>query len=546
MHASNFAFLSKRWPVLASLGQLAEEYLYTDPNSAMIKIRQFGETMAQIILATEKTPEPEDRTQNSRLHLLKQDGTLTADLLTFFHTIKNIGNNAVHGLYNSQTDANTALSYAFTLSVWFMQTYGDWQFGAPAYVPPKQHSPQDSATEERLQQIANEYDQRIQYLERQLNELRSKQVSEDERTNRRVQSSKAAAKLLDEAETRRQLVDQQLRAAGWEVDSDHLRYSSGARPEKGRNVAIAEWPTTHGRADYALFVGMKMVGIIEAKKKTKDVLSDLDQAKPYAKEAQHLPDEERLGPWGQYTVPFLFSTNGRPYLQQLETKSGIWFLDVRRGTNHPRPLRDWYCPEGLAELLNQDEDEAQSKLQAEPLDYLGLRDYQYRAIQSVENALQEGTRNILIAMATGSGKTRMAIGLIYRLIKTKRFRRILFLVDREALGKQAKDAFEESRMEDFNTFTEIFELKGLADKWPEAETKVHIATVQGMVKRILFAEDGSLTPTVDQYDCIVVDEAHRGYILDKEMSDVEYQFRDQTDYVSKYRTVLEHFDAVKI
>lgn len=66
MQASNFAFLSERWPVLASLGQLAEEYVYTDPNSAMIKIRQIGETMTQLILATLNVPETEDRTLNSR------------------------------------------------------------------------------------------------------------------------------------------------------------------------------------------------------------------------------------------------------------------------------------------------------------------------------------------------------------------------------------------------------------------------------------------------------------------------------------------------
>ncbi|RIV26137.1 type I restriction-modification system endonuclease [Alicyclobacillaceae bacterium I2511] len=549
MNSSNFKFLLERWPALSSLGQLAEEYLYNDPNSSMVKIRQFGETMAQLILAIEHVAEPEDHTQHGRLQLLKQEGILTPDLLTFFHTIKNIGNNAVHGLHNSKSDAQTAISYAFTLSVWFMETYGDWQFKAPAYRPPDPGHSND--VEERIRQITDEYNGKVSSLETQLKELRQRQTTNDERNKRRTQSGKVVAKLLNEAETRRQLIDQQLRAAGWEVDSDHLRYSSGTRPEPGRNIANAEWPTKlpsgkTGRADYVLYVGMKMVGIIEAKKKTKDVLSDLEQAKSYAKGIEHLSDEERIGPWGQYTSPFLFSTNGRPYLQQFETKSGIWFLDARKNTNHPRALRDWYSPQGLAELLNQDEDAAQAKLQTEPLDYLGLRDYQYRAIQSVENALGEDARNILIAMATGTGKTRMAIGLIYRLIKAKRFRRVLFLVDREALGQQAKDAFEESRMEDYNTFTEIFELKGLTEKRPEAETKVHIATVQGMVKRILFSGEDSQVPTVDQYDCIVVDEAHRGYILDKEMSDVEYQFRDQNDYISKYRAVLDHFDAVKI
>jgi type I restriction enzyme R subunit len=73
---------------------------------------------------------------------------------------------------------------------------------------------------------------------------------------------------------------------------------------------------------------------------------------------------------------------------------------------------------------------------------------------------------------------------------------------------------------------------------------VHIATVQGMVQRVLYPRRP--TPPVDQYDCIVVDECHRGYLLDREMSDTELTFRDYDDYISKYRRVLDYFDAVKI
>ena len=73
------------------------------------------------------------------------------------------------------------------------------------------------------------------------------------------------------------MIDEQLRQVGWEVDTENLRYSKGARPAKGRNLAIAEWPTNSaagnkGRADYALFVGLKLVGIIEAKAEHKDCL----------------------------------------------------------------------------------------------------------------------------------------------------------------------------------------------------------------------------------------------------------------------------------
>lgn len=82
---------------MASLGQLAEEYVFTDPNSAMVKIRQFGETMTQIILATEKIPDPKELTQNDRLYVLKSEGILPSDILPFFHLINDIGIWAVHG-----------------------------------------------------------------------------------------------------------------------------------------------------------------------------------------------------------------------------------------------------------------------------------------------------------------------------------------------------------------------------------------------------------------------------------------------------------------
>ena len=114
------------------------------------------------------------------------------------------------------------------------------------------------------------------------------------------------------------------------------------------------------------------------------------------------------------------------------------------------------------------------------------------------------------------------------------------------MGEQAEAAFKDTKLESFHSFTEIFELQSLRDVKPNPETKVHIATVQGMLKRIFYSDPDEYRPTVDQYDCIVVDEAHRGYTLDKEMSEAEILFRDHRDYVSKYRQVLDYFDAVKI
>lgn len=546
--AGNFEFLHNRWEILSNLGEMAERNIFIDPNTSLIKLRMFGETMTKFICALEEMDETKELTQVDRLSQLKRDDLITDEIEDYLHTLRKIGNKAVHESGYGTTREAQALSHlAFRLSVWFMQVYGDWDFQAPEYIEPVQQ--ETVSNDEQLAQLAESYEAKMERLQQELAALRQQQliVTNEDKKKRRLKSKQAgSAFALTEAETRL-IIDEKLRQAGWEVDSQTLRFGLGVRPEKGRNLAIAEWALKTGFADYALFCGLELVGIVEAKRISRNVEADIAQAKKYAMQVVRHGDEIIHGPWGNYQVPFLFSTNGRPYLEQLKHMSGIWFLDARKPSNHPRPLQAWYSPHGLKDLLQQDVDQASKDLHDETLEYLKLRPYQEDAILSVERAVEAGERNMLLAMATGTGKTRMAIGLIYRLIKHNRFKRILFLVDRSALGRQAEAAFKDSKLESYHSFTEIFELQTLDDKKPNQETKVQIATVQGMVKRLFYneSEDGDI-PSVDQYDCIVVDEAHRGYTLDKEMSELELEFRDHEDYVSKYRKVLDYFDAVRI
>jgi len=352
---------------------------------------------------------------------------------------------------------------------------------------------------------------------------------------------------LDEADTRA-LIDQQLRDAGWEADTKTLRYGSGSRPVKGRNLAIAEWPTVSGPADYALFVGTTLVGVVEAKRKRKNVSAAIDQAERYSVTLAASADFAFAGgPWGDHKVPFVFAANGRSYLKQIETESGIWYRDTRRPANHRRALVSWPTPEGLAGQLDINQDAAAEALKAMPFEFgFPLRPYQEKAIRSVEAALAGGQRTMLLAMATGTGKTKLAIAMLYRLLATKRFRRICFVVDRSALGVQAAGEFTTTKIASGKAFADIFGLKELGDVVPDPDTKVHICTIQGLVKRVLYTADDAEAPPIDQYDLLVVDECHRGYLLDREMSDAELSFRGQEDYISKYRRVLEYFDAVKI
>src|SRR6266851_4374242 len=376
----------------------------------------------------------------------------------------------------------------------------------------------------------------------------AEQTSKSEMLELLARGETAASHLnLDEAATRA-LIDQQLRDGGWEADTKALRHASGTRPVKGRNLAIAEWPTASGPADYALFGGLTLLGVVEAKRKRKNVSAAIDQAERYSSGMGASDDFSfASGPWGIHKVPFVFAANGRSYLKQIETESGIWFRDTRRSANHRRALVNWPTPEGLSGQLEINQDAATAALNELPFEFgFPLRDYQKDAIKAVEGALAADRRSMLLAMATGTGKTKLAIALLYRLLAVKRFRRICFVVDRSALGEQAAGEFTTTKIVSGKAFADIFGLKKLADVTPETETKVHICTIQGLVKRVLYTADASEAPPIDQYDLMVIDECHRGYLLDREMSDEELSFRNEADYVSKYRRVLEHFDAVKI
>jgi type I restriction enzyme R subunit len=318
-------------------------------------------------------------------------------------------------------------------------------------------------------------------------------------------------------------------------------------------MAIAEWPCGKLWADYALFIGEELVGIVEAKKHNKSVANDLVQAKNYSKQPSLLGDAKLIkhANSNKYKIPFLFATNGRPYLEQFKEASGIWFWDATNQTNIQKPLQNWFTPYDLKEKLKFDKQKGIERLKSSDYNILSdntglnLRYYQIEAIKAIEKKIIEhpSEEKALVAMATGTGKTRTIVGLAYRLIASKRFKRILFLVDRTMLGTQAAEAFKEVKIESLQTFAQIYDLQELDSKLPELDTKIHFATVQSMVARIQHDTDA---PSVGDYDCIIVDEAHRGYTLDREMDEQELFLYDQQDFQSKYRMVLDYFDAYRI
>ncbi|UVT18554.1 MAG: type I restriction-modification system endonuclease [Nitrospira sp.] len=585
---SNFAQLQEHDEQLLRLGLLAERYFPEDPNTSLLKLRQFTELLAQHVATNVGEYVSTEEAQHQLVRRLQDQGILPREIAQLFSEVRRAGNAASHAMTGDHRIALAMLKISWQLGIWFHRTFKDPAFKSGPFIPPRTPKEESADLRDelgRLREELVEYQAAHHEVTQQLGAIQAKlkEATDEgsfwEQIAAEAESAKAAlqqqlaaqqakaetqskAKLaafvsasnqaaaavqLDEVETRK-LIDQQLKEAGWQVDSPTLRYSAGTRPQKGKNIAIAEWPTQSGPADYVMFVGLTPIAAVEAKRKNIDVSAALQQAKRYSRTfAVSEGVQSPGGPWGEFHIPFAFSSNGRPYLRQLATRSGIWFCDLRRPDNIGHVLDGWYTPEGLTALLKRDDNRAHEQLAKEPFNYgFTLRPYQQEAIQSIEQAIARGQREILLAMATGTGKTKTCIALIYRLLKAQRFRRVLFLVDRSALGEQAANAFKDTRMQSLQTFADIFGIKELGEQEPDSDTSLHIATVQGMVKRLLYSSEGVMPPSVDQYDCIIVDECHRGYLLDRELSETELTFRSYEDYISKYRRVLDYFDAVKV
>jgi len=595
--SSNFGFLEGQDERLYRLAVLAERYFVDDAPTALTKLRSFAETMAREIAATHALLPPGSPSFDDVLSQLRRRSILPAQAADIFHLLRRKGNQAVHEDGGNTSDALQALKLARNLAVWFHKVYNNQpDFSAGPFIPP---SPPKDISEELRQELvelratvtasrnaeavarmaaadaeaarreallqagaseeerafweryAAETEEKAHAAEQELAEIQQTALSAAPARLDLLASAAAAAAddIEPDEKSARVLIDEQLRLVGWEVDSAAMRYAKGARPEYGRNMAIAEWPTKSGPVDYALFVDGTCVGVIEAKRSSKDVPARLDQACRYAREIDLEVDMLPAGgPWvdgdHRFRVPFMFATNGRPYVKQLATKSGIWFWNAR-AKEAPRALSEWFSPRDLIERLEQEIGEPAAVVAEREVGVSGLRPYQEEALGAVVDAIGIGQRSILLAMATGTGKTRLAIALMFELLRKKRFRRILFLVDRNALGRQTLDAMSTTDTSGFLKFDQVFPVADLATKFPEATTRVQVATVQAMIRRV-FDDTTEERPTPGTYDLIIVDEAHRGYTLDAELREDDLGFRSLDDYLSAYRRVLDYFDATTV
>lgn len=335
----------------------------------------------------------------------------------------------------------------------------------------------------------------------------------------------------------REEIDKLLSLAGFEL-RDFKDYALGdSTPNAARNLAIKEFILENGtKADYMLFVKGKACGVIEAKKFSLSLSGAENQAKNYAYTLPaHIPSFQGM-------LPFVYVSNA----------SEIYFTDLREPNPRARRIFAFHTPKELLDKLSSNS--LRERIQQIPAlssqDSKKLRDCQKDAIEGLEKSLKQNKQRALIQMATGAGKTFTACNFAYRLLSIAKAKRILFLVDRNNLGKQAKKEFDNfSPSADKRNFSEIYNVVHLETNHIPTESKVVITTIQRLYSILrgesefdsaeeehsAFENEDKETKEVaynpqigiDTFDFIIIDECHRSIY-------------------GLWRQVLEYFDAFLI
>ncbi|MHA3116567.1 DEAD/DEAH box helicase family protein [Acinetobacter sp. ANC 4635] len=464
----------------------AEAAYYSAPAHTLVQTRKFAEAFVNRLAYANKIEFTEQTDFVSRIRRLENELDLKTDLISVLHTLRKNGNKGAHELSTNHSDALSSLVLSYKVAQWLYQVT---QKGTKVFKPYK--APEDPTLETRRmrvelmelqQQLRTAYDkhavnQEIQQknieLEAENQKLKQQQYAEAEELKLQLTNLEKKIKELEqqpapvvesidqaqlkvanqsfelsEAETRL-LIDKQLNQVGWVTDTELLTFAKGVRPQEGLNLAIAEYPTVlngeKGEADYVLFAGLIPIAVVEAKKQNKMVSSFISQAERYSQGFQvdgDLKPAYTIGdyqnPWQSenktFHIPFVYSCNGQPYSQRLIDEGGIWFRDVREPSNLRRVLQGFHSPHGLLNKLKYSAQIADKYLEKTDILAFNNRTYQREGIKAVENAIASGNERCLLAMATGTGKTRLATGLMYRLLESNRFQRVLFLVDRSSLN----------------------------------------------------------------------------------------------------------------
>lgn len=321
----------------------------------------------------------------------------------------------------------------------------------------------------------------------------------------------------------RKIIDEMFAEAGWKVLSrdEYAPNISAVALEEGLMNGNLE-------ADYLLFISGKAVGVLEAKRAEVDV--DTEKV-----EGQAIKYTKSLPNWCQYwqkPLPIAYVSNGKK----------IFFKDLRNPESEFKQITRLHTPKEVVEMLEITDIYAGIP----SLKKKGLRACQFEAITNLENSFREGYKKALMVLATGAGKTYTACTAAYRFLSYTPMKRVLFLVDRNNLGKQAENEFGMYRLtETGDPFNTIFTVNRLKSPNIPKDTTVMISTIQRLFsllsgENITDVDDddefepgspielqGNLALPHDYFDLIIIDECHRSIY-------------------GNWRAVLEYFDTAKL
>ena len=468
MGSINFEFLLEEETELQRLGSFAEQYAYSDPESAVVKLRTFTEHLARSIYFKRRYA----HVGTSLMELLQGEEFTQATppvVLTKFHAIRKEGNKAAHGAGVQTKTVLWLINEAHQLARWYSVRFLGTAVGdLPVFreVPRGDDtSLPDTELLKELEGLAEQHKSLMDNYEAAQQELAALKADNE------AGQQTADSLHMSEAETRKRLIDVALAKVGWDIGQDGQ--STG---EVGQEVQIKHTvkDLDSGFVDYVLYDDDGLpLAVIEAKKTSKSAEIGKKQASLYASalEAEH----------GRR--PVIMYTNGYD----------IFIWDDVQGYP-PRQIFDFYSKDSLQRLVNFQRTERLPLDSLSPNPEIAGRTYQIEAIRRVTEKFEKKFRKGLIVMATGTGKTRVAVSLTDLLMRAKWAKRVLFLCDRKELRKQAKNAYT-----DLTDYSVTIGGKKDADK---ETARIMVATYPGMMNKFAQFDPG-------HFDLIIADESHR-------------------------------------
>ncbi|MEO5812854.1 MAG: DEAD/DEAH box helicase family protein, partial [Rhodanobacter sp.] len=496
---SQFGFLGSEWPQVASTAMRAEASAYPDPRTACFYARRALELA--VAWAYKHDPAlklPYQDNVSALLHEPSFKAAAGEAVFTKARVIVTLGNQAVHSSRPiPASDAVSAVRELFHVMYWLARTYGRNQRPEPGLrfnptaLPKTAPLPTQTTTQlQALEAQLRERDEKLSTLLADHSALSEalQHARAEVAEARKVATAQPDTHDYSEAETRDTFIDLLLHEAGWALDKP-----------RDREFEVAGMPNNQGVGfvDYVLWGDDgKPLAVVEAKRTRRDARVGQQQAKLYANCLEQQYDQR----------PLIFYTNGYQH----------WLWDDTRYP--PRQVQGFYTKAELA-LAIQRRGTRQPLASAEIKEEIVGRYYQLRAIRRVGEAFErDHERKALLAMATGSGKTRTVIALVDVLMRCHWAKRVLFLADRVALVNQAVGAFK--------TFLPDAAPVNLVTE-KDTEGRVYVSTYPTMMGLIDERDDGRKRFGVGHFDLIIIDEAHRSV----------YQ---------KYGAIFDYFDALLV